>query len=380
MSSTGSPQALNLVGHAGYQQMAEQRWTSRVIADPQYKYGLNAQWNISSSLASKDVLLLDFEQLDPDGERWMLRAAKGSYAKTRIQGRKLRLSIVARSKQDAERERQWWVSEFPADEMAADQTVPVGLWYMTHQGPAQTSRRLTVPSWDSVRANYTAPVASQLAEVMTLRPTSAGHLLVWAGQAGVGKTSAVRTLGWEWRDWCNLQVIVDPEEFLGKAGYLMQAILSQGHESRWEPSLEEGEPGGVGPGITQDKDKWQLFVLEDAGETLTADAKQNVGQALSRLLNLTDGIVGQGLRVMVLVTTNEDLGRLHPAITRPGRCLSRIEFKAFQRSEADGWLVNHGLPVAGEAQTLAQLYARLDDRQPGASQQVGFRVELEPVP
>lgn len=31
-------------------------------------------------------------------------------------------------------------------------------------------------------------------------------------------------------------------------------------------------------------------------------------------------MVGQGLRVLVLVTTNELLRRLHPAVAQPGRC------------------------------------------------------------
>ena len=67
-----------------------------------------------------------------------------------------------------------------------------------------------------------------------------------------------------------------------------------------------------------------MLVLEDCDELIRADAKRGAGQALSRLLNLTDGVVGQGLDVLVCLTTNEDLHRLHPAITRPGRCLAEI--------------------------------------------------------
>ena len=42
------------------------------------------------------------------------------------------------------------------------------------------------------------------------------------------------------------------------------------------------------------------------------------GQGLSRLLNVSDGLLGEGLRAVVLVTTNEPLRRLHPAVVRPG--------------------------------------------------------------
>ena len=48
------------------------------------------------------------------------------------------------------------------------------------------------------------------------------------------------------------------------------------------------------------------------------DAKERTGQALSRFLNVVDGLIGQGLRLLVLVTSNEELGKLHPAVSRPG--------------------------------------------------------------
>jgi hypothetical protein len=55
-----------------------------------------------------------------------------------------------------------------------------------------------------------------------------------------------------------------------------------------------------------------------ASVLLTADAKVVIGQGLSRFLNVVDGLIGQGLRVLVLVTTNEPIRTLHPAVARPG--------------------------------------------------------------
>ena len=59
--------------------------------------------------------------------------------------------------------------------------------------------------------------------------------------------------------------------------------------------------------------------------TLVADAgaHADVGQGLARLLNVCDGMVGQGLRILILLTTNEDLGTMHPA-TSDLRCRDRI--------------------------------------------------------
>lgn len=116
-----------------------------------------------------------------------------------------------------------------------------------------------------------------------------------------------------------------------------------------------------------------MLVFEDTGELLAADARERTGQGLSRLLNLVDGIVGQGLRVLVLVTTNEPLRRLHPAIARPGRCAARVEFEPFSPDEAAAWLGAHDLPATpnGSA-TLAQLFARLRGEAVEPERPVGF--------
>ncbi len=74
-----------------------------------------------------------------------------------------------------------------------------------------------------------------------------------------------------------------------------------------------------------DEKPWRMLLLEDCDELIRPGAKASAGQALSRLLNLTDGLLGQGRKVLVAITTNEDITRLHPAVTRPGRCLAQIE-------------------------------------------------------
>jgi hypothetical protein len=107
-----------------------------------------------------------------------------------------------------------------------------------------------------------------------------------------------------------------------------------------------------------DDDQWRLVILEDSGELIASDARTVAGQALSRLLNVTDGLLGQGMRTLVLITTNEPVKHLHPATRRAGRCLADIEFAALSTEEANRWL-----KARGEARrvdrptTLAELYA-----------------------
>jgi hypothetical protein len=70
-------------------------------------------------------------------------------------------------------------------------------------------------------------------------------------------------------------------------------------------------------------------------------------------------IFGQGRNVLVAITTNEDLHRLHPAVVRPGRCLAQIEVGPLTAGEASRWLGRQ----TGSA-PLAELYALRDGNVP----------------
>ena len=95
---------------------------------------------------------------------------------------------------------------------------------------------------------------------------------------------------------------------------------------------------------------WRIVVIEDAEEFIRRDARSASGQALGRLLNLTDGMLGQGLQTLFLLTSNQELRDLHPALVRPGRCLATVEFGPL--SPAHSALLS-GRPT-GQARTLAE--------------------------
>jgi hypothetical protein len=84
--------------------------------------------------------------------------------------------------------------------------------------------------------------------------------------------------------------------------------------------------------------------------------------------------------VLVAITTNEELGRLHPAVVRPGRCLAQLEVGPLPREEAAQWLGNED-GLVGPSATLAELYA-LKARAEGAggTHEDGAAVMSKPVP
>jgi hypothetical protein len=89
------------------------------------------------------------------------------------------------------------------------------------------------------------------------------------------------------------------------------------------------------------------------------DSRHQYGQALAKLLNLSDGLLGQGQKLLFLITTNEEVQNLHPAIVRHGRCLTNLEFPEFSEMEADEWFAARGDHPAllPRQRTLSDLYA-----------------------
>ena len=243
--------------------------------------------------------------------------------------------------------------------------IPMGFWMRGDCGGDVRHREIGAPTFDEIAGNYSAPVRGALSRLIDMRAPDRGRLILWRGEPGTGKSHALRALARAWAPWCSAHFIMDPDELLGRGGAYMLDVLT------WQDG---------------DDDRWRVLILEDAGELIAADARAVAGQALSRLLNVADGLIGQGMRTLLLITTNEPVKRLHPAARRPGRCLADIEFTALSSVEANGWLAARGRrDRVDRPTTLAELFGAnagddVSGLQDGPSRSFGFARALDPAP
>lgn len=249
-----------------------------------------------------------------------------------------------------------------ADDLAPDE-IELRFWFGGSEGRAhfQLKRAAVrnVSEVSDVLSTSAASALSQLADDGWKR----GGIHVWHGPPGCGKTTAIQALAHAWRDHLVPDVVLDPEIMLSGTQYLMRVLASPN-----SPRLKSLK-------VTVPR---RLIVLEDAGEFVGIDAREQTGSGISRLLNMSDGMFGNGRTPIVIITTNEPVAMLHPAILRPGRCRSVVEFGPVPKAQAQAWLAKQG-HVAGNSpnrdMSIAELAALAELSAPvieTSSHKVGF--------
>ena len=274
------------------------------------------EWRLGSVPFPADV-----QTLLPADATVVLNVKDGSHVHTAAEGpgfvlylcagrTETSISVAARTGEHAER-----ILEAIKARIAQppSHTVPFTLWRWARGEASSWHRDLDVPTWTDIARNY--PGRSELGALMNLTSVAGtGRLMLWTGEPGTGKTNAIRALARAWHPWCNAHLVVDPETFFGDAAYLIE-VMSQDDRGYRDEDDDDARP------------KARLIICEDADDFIQSRATSGAG--VGRLLNVADGLLGQGLNNIILLTSNTPVDRLDPALLRPGRLLANLEFGRF---------------------------------------------------
>jgi hypothetical protein len=107
-----------------------------------------------------------------------------------------------------------------------------------------------------------------------------------------------------------------------------------------------------------------ILIVEDA-ENIIRDRKNDTplpNQAVSNLLNLSDGLLGDAMQLHIICTFNCDVTGIDPALLREGRLVVEHKFDKLNVSNARRLCTVLGVPGDGhdiqEPISISDIYAR----------------------
>lgn len=116
-----------------------------------------------------------------------------------------------------------------------------------------------------------------------------------------------------------------------------------------------------------------ILVLEDADNVISRRMGSE-NSAISNLLNLSDGLLGQCLHIPVICTFNIQQTELDTALLRKGRLLGMYEFKPLQAHVANRLAQKLTLqPTFSAPATLAEIYNSQEEAYQPLKNEIGFK-------
>jgi SpoVK/Ycf46/Vps4 family AAA+-type ATPase len=107
-----------------------------------------------------------------------------------------------------------------------------------------------------------------------------------------------------------------------------------------------------------------ILIIEDAENIIhdRTEAALVPRQAVSNLLNLSDGLLGDAMHQQIICTFNCDVQTIDPALLREGRLVIKYRFDKLSVEDARRLCVKLGIPGNDEdiqePMSLAEIYAR----------------------
>ncbi len=169
-------------------------------------------------------------------------------------------------------------------------------------------------------------------EIESFLNESRSGLVVLHGKQGTGKTSYIRRLIYN----CDKE-----KEVIFMNGEMVHIMAS---------------PQFI-PFILEHKDS--IIVIEDCEELLAArTGNSSVNAGLINILNISDGLLSDALRIKFICTFNAPLKDIDKALLRKGRLVARYEFGDLEPKKANAIITEQGLniPMQTVPITLADLF------------------------
>lgn len=240
----------------GYSNVIDVQFVSRALATGARRVK-GTRWTTQALFPADNPDIIASAYYEHDRSFEALTRVGGALAHVIRRGETVTVRLAARDHAALEAAERQLRADLPESSNEAPNEVALEFssWNERH-GVSITTRTATAPGLSDITTNYSSAVRSGLGALMNgFRPGSGGRLLLWHGLPGSGKTWALRALAREWRSWCRLRYVTDPERLLNEPAYLVTLMHMR-------------------TGLHADGEDWRLIVLEDTGELLSADAKQ----------------------------------------------------------------------------------------------------------
>ncbi len=174
-------------------------------------------------------------------------------------------------------------------------------------------------------------------------------LILLHGLPGTGKTSYIRYL----TSVVNKRMIYISPEFAEKIGSpTFLSMISQYPNS--------------------------IIVIEDA-ENIIGERKAGGNSAISNLLNLSDGLLSDCLKIQIICSFNTDISKVDKALMRKGRLIAKYNFGALCIEKSKQLSASLGFEtIINKEMTLAEIFNQNDKEFNDADKKLGFVIN-EPL-
>lgn len=229
-----------------------------------------------------------------------------------------------------------------------DEAEKSGMFYtigMSPNGYKLNRQEITEVS-DNIELHYGEKFLLEHNDILENLRTKYHGLMLFYGAPGAGKTSYIRYLI---SQICkDKKIIYVPSYMIEQIAYPEFITFLQSH-------------------------KESVLILEDAEFALQSRSNEFGAQAVSNLLNLTNGLLNDATKIQVIATFNMDKKNIDEALTRPGRLLNEWKFDKLTIEEGKklAEFLGNGFDVTVES-TVAEIYAGKVQVKKKTNKKVGF--------